>query len=76
MMSSDGKCFSVDEQVTLATTALIPSVMTVMNLATLSRTAPTTFFHQECHSTMANLTQGIDTPTTGGTDHSPIMAKT
>ena len=40
---------SVDRQVILATTALMPSVMAVINLATLPRTAPTRFLHQEHH---------------------------
>ena len=34
---------------------------------------PTKFLHQEHHATMADLTQGINTPTTGGTDCPPIM---
>ena len=63
----------VDEQVILATTALMPSVMAVMNLAILHRTAPTNFLHQECHATKADLIQGINTPTTKGTDHTHIM---
>ena len=65
---------SVDEQVILAATAQIPSVMAVMNLATLPRIATTRFLHQECLATMADLTQGINTPITRGTDHTPIMA--
>ena len=64
---------SVNRQVTLATTALMPSVMAVMNLVTLPRTAPTRFFHQEHHATMEYLTQGINTPTTSVADHTPIM---
>ena len=64
----------VDEWVILAIPALMPSVMAVMNLTTLPRTAPTRFLHQECHATMADLIQGIDTLTTRGTDHTPIMA--
>ena len=74
MMSGDNRCLSVDEQVILATTALMPSVMAVMNLAILPRTALTRFLHQECHATIADLIQGIDIPTTGGTDHTPVMA--
>ena len=74
MMSGDKNVLSVDEQVILATTALMPSVIAVMNLATLPRTAPTRFLYQECHATMADLTQGIDKPTTRGTDHTPIIA--
>ena len=64
---------AVDKQVILAATALMPSVMAVMNLATLPRTAPTRFLHQEHHATMADLVQGIDTPKTGGIGHTPIM---
>ena len=63
----------VDGQVILAATAPVPSVVAVMNLATLPRTVPTRFLHQEHHATTADLNQGIDTPTTGGTDHTPIM---
>ena len=43
-------------------------------ISTLPRTAPTRFLNQKCHTTMAYLTQGINTPTTRGTDHTPIMA--
>ena len=50
---------SVDRQVILAATAL-SSVMAVMNLATLPRTAPTRFLHQEHHATMEDLVQGIN----------------
>ena len=64
---------SVDGQVILATTALMPSVMAVMNLAIFCRTAPTRFLHQEHHATTEYLIQGINTPTTRGTDHTPIM---
>ena len=63
----------VDAQVILATTALMPSVMAVMNLATLYRTAPSRFLPQEQQVTKAHLIQGIDTPRTKGTDHIPIM---
>ena len=62
----------VDEQVIFATTALMPSII-VMNLATLPRTAPPRFLHQECHPTIVDLIQGIETATTEGTDHTPIM---
>ena len=51
----------------------MPSVMAVINLATLHRTAPTRFLHQEHHATKTDLIQGINTPTTKGTDHTPIM---
>ena len=64
---------SVDEQVILAPTALMPSVMAVKNLAPLPRTYPTRFLHQEFHTTMADLIQDINTSTTRGTDHTPIM---
>ena len=64
---------SVDAQVILATTALLPSVVAVMNLAIFSKTVPTTFLHQEHNVTTEDLIQGIHTPTTGGTDHTPIM---
>ena len=53
----------------------MPSVMAVMNLATLHRTAPTRFLPQEHHGTKTYLIQGIDTPTTEGTDHTPIMVQ-
>ena len=46
---------SVDGQVILATTALMPSVMAVMNLGTLPTTVPTKFLHQEHHATMEDL---------------------
>ena len=40
----------------------------------LPRTVPTRFLNQECHTTMTYLIQCIDTPTTRGTDHTPIMS--
>ena len=61
----------VDEHVILAATALMCSVTTVMNLATLHRTAPTRFFCQEHHATKTGLIQGNDIPTSKGTDHTP-----
>ena len=64
---------SVDGQVFLPTTAMMPYVMAVTNLATLPRTAPTKFLHQEHHTTTAGLILGIITTTTGGTEHTPIM---
>ena len=64
---------AVNGQVTLATTAMMLSVMAVMDLATLPRTAPTRFLHQEHHAITEDLTQGINTLTTGGTAHTPIM---
>ena len=73
MMSGDDRCLFVDEQVILATTALMPSVMAVMNLDTLYRTVPTRFLHQEHHASKTDLIQGINTPTIEGTDHTPIM---
>ena len=42
-------------------------------LAILPRTALTRFLHQELHTTTEELIQGIDTPTTRGTDYTPIM---
>ena len=63
----------VDEQVILANTDLMPSVMAVINLATWHRTAQTRFFPQEDHATKTDLLQGINTPTTKVTDHAPIM---
>ena len=51
----------------------MPSVIAVMNLATLSRTAPTRFLNNKHHANMEDLIQGIYTPTTGETDHTPIM---
>ena len=64
---------SVDEQVILAATALMPIIIALMNFDTLPRTAPTRFLHKEHHATMADLIQGINTLTTGGTDHASIM---
>ena len=64
---------SVNGQVILPTTALMPSVMTVANLATLPRTVPTKFLHQEHHTTMTDLVWGTITNTARGTDHTPIM---
>ena len=61
----------VDAQVTLATTAQMPSVLAVMNLAILHKTAPTRFLHQEHHTTKTDLVQGIETPTRKGTGHTP-----
>ena len=55
----------------MATTALMLSVMAVMNLAILPRTAPTRCLHQQHHATMEDLVQGINTPTTEGKDHTP-----
>ena len=64
---------SVDRQGIFPSTALMPSVMAVMNLVTLPRTARTKFLHQEHCATMADLITGIITTTTRGTDHTPIM---
>ena len=63
--------FFVDKQVILATTAPMPSVMAVMNLATLHRAAPTRFLPLEHHNTKTDLIQGINIPTPKGTDHTP-----
>ena len=49
----------------------MPSVMAVMNLATLHSTAPTRFLLQEHHATYTDLIQGIHIPTPEGTDHTP-----
>ena len=64
----------VDEQVILATTALMMCAMAVMNLDTWLRAPPTRFLHQECHANMEDLIQGINTPTSSGTNYTPIMA--
>ena len=64
---------SLDRQVISAATAMMPSVMAVMSLAILPRTAPTGFLSQENNAPMDDLIQGIDTPTTGGIDHTLIM---
>ena len=61
----------VDKHVILVTTALMPSVMAVINLATLHSTALTRFLHQGHHPTKTDLIQGIDTPTPKGTDCTP-----
>ena len=50
----------------LAATALMPSFMPVMNLATLHWTGPIRFLLQEHCATKTDLIQGIDTPTTKG----------
>ena len=55
MMSGDDKSLSVEEQVILPTTALMPDVMAVLILATLPRAALTRFFHQEHHTTMTDF---------------------
>ena len=55
----------------MAATALMLSVMAVMNLATLHRTAQTRFLPQEHHATKIYLVQGINTPTPKGIDHTP-----
>ena len=61
----------VDAQVILATTALLPSVMAVMNLATLYRTVPTRFLSHEHSTIKTDLIQGINIPTPKGTDCTP-----
>ena len=63
----------MDRQVILAAPAMMPSVIAVMNLTILHRTSPTGFLHQEHHATMADIIQGINTPTTRRTDNTPIM---
>ena len=64
---------SVDKQAILASSALMPSVMAVMNLATLLRTDLTRFLYQKQHATTAGPIQGINKFTTGGTGHTSIM---
>ena len=64
---------SVDRQVILAATALMCSVMVVMNLTILPRTAPTAFHHQEHHANTEDLIQDINTTTTVETDQTSIM---
>ena len=61
----------VDKQVILASTAPIYSVMVVMNLTTLHRTAQRRFLPQEHHTTKTDLVQGIDITTPEGTHHTP-----
>ena len=63
----------MDKQFILAATALMSSVITVVNLATLHRTAPTRFLPQEHHTTKTDLIQDIDIPTSEGTDHTPLI---
>ena len=57
----------VDEQVILAATTQMPSVMAVMNLAPLHRSAPARFLPQEQHTTKTDLIQGNNIPTHEGT---------
>ena len=73
VMSNDHRCFVVDEWVILPATVPVHSVMAVMNLATLHRTAPTRFLHKECHATKTDAVQGTDIPTPKGTDHIPLI---
>ena len=61
----------VDKQAILATTAQMPSVMMVMNLATLHKIAPARFLPQEHHTTKTNLVQSINILTPKGTGHTP-----
>ena len=61
----------LEKQVILAATAPMHSVMAVMNLATLQRTAPAKFPPQEHHTTKTDLIQGIGIPTPGVKDHTP-----
>ena len=61
----------VNEQVILAATAQVPSVMAVMNLATLHRTASTRFLPEGNHTTKTDTIQGIDIPTSKETYHTP-----
>ena len=73
MMSSDIDILFVDTQIILAATTKMPSVITMMNLVILPRTASTRFLHQEHYVTKMDLVQGINTPPIKGTDHTPIM---
>ena len=59
----------VDEWVILDATALMCSVMAMMNLATLHRTGPIRFLSQEHHATKTDLIQGINI--SGEIDHIP-----
>ena len=63
----------IDEQVILAATATMPNAMSMMNFATLHRTAPTRFLPQKLHTTKPDLVQGINVPTLEGTDHIPSI---
>ena len=66
----------MDGQDILAATALMPSVIAVLNFATLYRTAATRFLPQEYFTTKIDLIQGIDIPTPKGTDHTlPITVR-
>ena len=66
----------VDEWVILATTVSMCSVMTVMNHATLHRTAPTRILPHEHYTTKTDLIQVMDIPTPKGTDYTqPIMVQ-
>ena len=51
----------------------MPSVMAIMNLATLCMTAPTRFLHWEHYASKTDLIQGINIPTPKGTDHTPSI---
>ena len=55
MMSSDDRCFVCGWTGHLAVIALMTTVIAVMNLATLFRTAPTRFLHQQHQATMEIL---------------------
>ena len=61
----------VEEQVIFATTDLMHSVLAVVNLATLHRTAPTRFLPQKHHATKTDFIQSIDMPTPEGMDDTP-----
>ena len=72
MIPNDDECFVCGQTGPLATPALMCSVSAVMNLATLHKTVPTRFHHQDHHATKTGLIQGHDIPTTPeGTDHIP-----
>ena len=59
----------LNEWVILTATAPMHSITNVMNLATFHRTDPTRFLPQEHQATKTNLIQGINIPTSEGTDH-------
>ena len=62
MVSGDDNVLSVDGQLILAATALMPSIMAIINLAISPKTAPTKFLHQDDYATTEDFIQVIDTP--------------
>ena len=71
MMSTDDRCFVVDEWVIVAVTAPMHSITAVMDSSTLHRTAPTRFICQEHHASKTGLIQSNNMPTPEWTDHTP-----